>query len=215
MSLFSLFFQNQHSQLGALFLDVLVSEQLNLPSKVTAYPIETGSGDISDHITMNNEELTITGAISAASSQLSLQNLSSGGSFGVEFGPQCYTKLIDAIDQLRTMHRDRKPITIVTGLGRYEQMAFTNLTLDRSNSAQTGGQWLQINATLRKLKMVTLRHADLPPEKVSNQATKGKTGTTEKKTQSGTGEQKPMSVLGSSVQGTRFEGAHGVQGTGR
>jgi len=179
-----MFFQNQQSQLGALFLDVLVSEQINLPSKVTMYPIETGDGEISDHIVRSQEEITITGAIAAGSSEISLSGIAkavSGGSFGVEFGPLCYTKLIDAIDKLRTMHKDRQIVSVVTGLGKYDNMAFTTLTIDRSNSANTGGQWLQVNATLRKIQKVTLKKADLPAEQTSGTAT-GKSGQTEKKT---------------------------------
>lgn len=207
MSLFSFFFQTTQSQLGALFLDVLVSEQLSLPSKVTAYPIETGDGEITDHIVQNNEEITIVGAVSASASPLNLGNLIQGGSFAVEFGPLCYTRLIDAISQLRTMHKNRQPVTVVTGLGRYEQMAFTTLTIDRNNQPQTGGQWLQINTTLRKIKTVTLKQADLPPEKAASDVT-GKTGTTEKKTNTSTGDDVDSStaihlddITGKHVQG--------------
>jgi len=134
------------------------------------------------------EEITITGAVSASSSELSLQgayNAFESGSFAVEFGPLCYSKMINAIDQLRTMHKNRQMVTIVTGLGKYEDMAFTTLTIDRSNSPQTGGQWLQINATLRKIKMVSLKQADLPAEKATGSAT-GKTGTTQKTTNTST-----------------------------
>jgi hypothetical protein len=167
---FSMFFQNQQSKLGYLSLDVLVTENLSLPSKVTEYPVEDGNEDITDHITAGNEELTITGAIS------------SSGSFGMEFGPLCYSKMIDAIDQLRKMHKERKMVTVVTGLGKYEDMAFTNLTVDRSNSPNLGGQWLSINATLRKIRKVSLKQADLPPDNASTTSgTKGKTGGTEKK----------------------------------
>ena len=165
-----MFFQNQQSQLGYLSLDVLVTENLSLPSKVTEYPVEDGNEDISDHITAGNEELTITGAIAA------------GSSFGMEFGSLCYSKMIDAIDQLRKMHKERKVIKIVTGLGKYEDMAFTNLTVDRSNSPNLGGQWLSINATLRKIRKVSLKEADLPPDNASTtDGAKGKTGGTEKK----------------------------------
>src|SRR5436190_24249152 len=103
MAMFGLF-SNKQSTLGYLSLDVLVSENLTLPTEVTKYPIEDGSGDFTDHITMHNEELKISGAISAASS------------FGVEFGPLCYSKLVDAISSLRAMHKARETITIVTGL---------------------------------------------------------------------------------------------------
>lgn len=167
---FSMFFAIGQSKLGYLSLDVLVSESLSLPSKVTEYPVEDGNEDISDHITAGNEELTISGAIA------------SGSAFGMEFGALCYSKMIDAIDQLRKMHKERKVIIIQTGLGKYEDMAFTNLSVERSNSANLGGQWLTINATLRKIRKVALKEADLPPDKASTDSgAKGKTGKTEQK----------------------------------
>src|SRR5580765_2021239 len=73
------------SQIGYLELDVLVTENLSLPSDVTKYPIEDGS-EISDHITQGSEELTITGSIATASS------------FGLSFSGFCKSKLIDAVD---------------------------------------------------------------------------------------------------------------------
>lgn len=169
-SIYSFFYGDKQSQLGYLFLDVLVSEQLNLPSDVTKYPIEDGTGDISDHITQNNEELTINGLISSATS------------FGVEFnllGNLCHSKMTDAIDQLRKMHKERKEIKITTGIGKYEDMAFTALTVQRS-AGDKGGQWLDINATLRKIKKVKLKKSDLPADGAKDDA-KGKTGSTEKK----------------------------------
>ena len=110
-SLFSMFFHIGQSKLGYLSLDVLVSENLDLPSEVTKYPVEDGDEDVSDHITAGNEELTINGAIA------------SGSAFGIEFGILCYSKMIDAVDQLRKMHKERKTFTVVTGLGKYEEMA--------------------------------------------------------------------------------------------
>ena len=168
-SVYSFFYENQMSQLGVLFLDVLTQESLSLPSEATKYPVEDGSEEISDHITRGNEELTIQGSISAATS------------FGMEFGSQCYSKMIDAIDQLRAMHKERKPITIQTGLGRYEDMAFTQLTVQRQ-AGDKGGQWLDINATLRQIKKVALKETELPPDRASNtDGAKGKTGKTEKR----------------------------------
>lgn len=166
---FSLSYESRKSQIGYLFLDVLIQENLSLPSDVTMYPIEDGSEDISDHITQNNEELTIIGSISSATS------------FGMEFGPLCYSKMIDAVDQLRTMHKERKTVKITTGLGTYEDMAFTNLMVQRQ-AGDKGGQWLDINCTLRKIKKVSLKETDLPPDRAaSTGSTKGKTGQSERK----------------------------------
>ena len=59
---FSMLFGIGQSKLGYLSLDILVSENLNLPSEVTKYPVEDGDEDITDHITAGNEEVTISGA---------------------------------------------------------------------------------------------------------------------------------------------------------
>jgi len=156
------------STVGFLTLDVLVSENLKLPSEVTKYPVEDGTEEISDHITQNNEELSITGRVASAEI------------LSFDFG-QCMTKLVDAVDQLRSMHKARIPFTVVTGLGKYEEMAFTNMSITRSNGADGGG-WLDINADLRKLKKVAIKEAELPPDKASDSGgAKGKTGTSERK----------------------------------
>jgi hypothetical protein len=169
MALYGVFQTQQQSYLAYLALDVLVTESVSLPSDVTKYPIEDGSGDLTDHITAHNEELKISGAISASSS------------FGIEFGSLCYSKMIDAIEQLRKMHAERTTVTVVTGLGQYEDMAFTDLTIERSNNSTTGGQWLTINAGLRKIIKVTLKTTDLPPEQNASGDAKGKMGKTAQK----------------------------------
>jgi hypothetical protein len=168
---FSFFSETSKTTLGYLYLDVLTTETLTLPSDVTKYPVEDGNGDISDHITMNNEELEIDGLVSAATS------------FGMEFGSKCYSKMIDAIDQLRTMHEERQPITVVTGLGQYEEFAFTGLTVTRT-SGDKGGQWLSIKANLRKIKKVALKKTDLPADTKTDGtgSASGKTGSTENRT---------------------------------
>lgn len=170
MSILS-FLMPKKTTIGFLSLDILVTESLRLPSEVTKYPVEDGSEDISDHITRNNEELSITGRI--ASSEI----------LSFEFGP-CHTKMVNAIDQLRQMHKARKPISIVTGLGKYEEMAFTSLTINRSNGGD-GGNWLDINADLRKIKKVSLKSSTLPEEKATGTA-KGKAGDTANRGKKGT-----------------------------
>jgi hypothetical protein len=170
-------FMNKKTTVGFLSLDVLVSENLKLPSEVTKYPVEDGSEEISDHITQSNEELSITGRVA------------SGEILSFDFGA-CHTKLVSAVDQLRSMHKARKPIKVVTGLGSYEEMAFTSLSVTRSNGAD-GGNWLDINADLRKIKKVALKETNLPPDKASDGA-KGKAGNSERRTSpKGTEEKKP------------------------
>jgi hypothetical protein len=201
---FSFFSETSKTYVGYLYLDVLTTETLTLPSDVTKYPVEDGNGDVSDHITMNNEELQIEGLISAATS------------FGMEFGSKCYSKMIDAIDQLRTMHEDRATITVVTGLGQYEDFAFTSLSVTRSSSDK-GGQWLSIKANLRKIKKVSLKKTDLPADTASTTAASGsasgKTGQTESRTgRSGESSKPPTTAIDQSP----FRAAvHGAQDYGQ
>lgn len=190
--IFDLFYQTQLSTLGYLSLDVLVSEQIALPSEVTKYPVEDQNEEISDHITMGNEELTISGSISSSSS------------FGFEFGGGCHSKLIDAIDQLRRMHAERKPVKIVTGLGEYKDMAFTQLTITRQNNDK-GGNWLDINADLRHIRKVSLKQTELPPDKSAS----GKSGTSEARSgQSGNANNTPKVIPGSTLSNIK-----GIQGS--
>jgi hypothetical protein len=179
MTVFSMFYATTRSTLGSLTLDVLLREQLELPSEVTKYPIEDGGPDISDHITQGNETLQIHGSVSASSVE----------AFEFSSGP---SKLMDAIAMLREMHAARQPITIVTGLGIYEDMGFTSLTVSRA-SGDKGGWWLDIDANLFQIIKVKLEEADLPPEQVASDdtATKGKVGKTEKKGSSSGNSAKP------------------------
>lgn len=167
-SVFSLFYGNILTELGLLQLDVLVTENLTFPSEVTKYPIEDGS-EISDHITKGSEELNITGAITSAMD------------WSLQFG-SCKSKLIEAVDTLRKMHEDRKVVKIVTGMGTYEDMGFTALSFNRSNSDK-GGNWIDINASLRKVVKVQLKQADLPEDTQASKTdgASGKVGKTEAK----------------------------------
>ncbi len=167
-----MFYGTQRSTLGALTLDVMLREHIGLPSEVTKYPVEDGGPDVSDHITQGNETLEINGSVSATSMQ----------AFEFSSGP---SKLIDAVATLREMHAERQSIKVVTGLGVYEDMAFTGLNITRA-SDEKGGWWIDIEAELIKIVKVKLEEGELPPEQVAP-ATKGKTGKTEKKGGSGEG----------------------------
>jgi hypothetical protein len=172
--LFTMLFETQRSTLGLVTLDVLAKEDLELPSEVTQYPVEDGGQDISDHITQGTESLSITGSVSSA-------NMEAFELTG------CSAKLLDIVETFRDMHADRQPVTVVTSLGVYEDMGFNGVTLSRSNAADKGGNWLEINAKLIQVIKVALEEGELPPDKVDpadgdkEGATKNKAGKTEAK----------------------------------
>ena len=166
----------QKTQVGYLTLDALISEDTSLSGQVSRYPIETGTGYTTDNIVNDSEVLALVGSVTGAGVTL----LSGGGR----------SKLISAKDALRRMRDDRLPITIITGMERYENMGIENIRISRSGSLER----LEVAIEMRKMIFVTLRSADVPPEKVSEQA-KGKAGKTETKVGKnpgpGPGEQAP------------------------
>ena len=135
--------------IGALELDALVSENTSLKSQITEYPIEDGSV-ISDHISQESETLSLEGVITGTGT---LFNIAAGKS-----------KLIAAKEALRTLHKNRELITIITGVDVYEDFAIESCDINRNNK---DGEQFSVNLELKKINKVTLRTEEIPPEKTS------------------------------------------------
>lgn len=171
--------------IGVLELDALLTESTSLRSQITEYPVEDGSV-ISDHITHDAETLSIEGVITSAGT---LFNISKGK-----------TKLVSAKETLRQLHVSRSLITVTTGIDMYEDFAIENCEISRSAE---GGEKFDVSMTLKKIKKVTLRTAEIPPEKTSGKA-KGKAGKTKQnagKAKTGT----PTAEQKAKVENTKLE----------
>lgn len=162
MSLISLLF-GKRTTIGALELDALLTESTSLSSQITEYPVEDGTV-ISDHITQESEKLSLSGVITSAGT---LFNISPGKS-----------KLIDAKETLRELHKKRELITIVTGIDTYEDFAIESLEIERNSD---DGERFNVTAEFRKIQKVTLRSEEMPADKADDSA-KGKAGQTKAKT---------------------------------
>lgn len=165
---------DRRTRLGVLLLDVLLTEEVEFESQATLYPVEDGT-EISDHITQGAEKIRIGGVVSTADAS---------GGFGIAatlgFGVDNSAKLIDVIEALRTMHKNRELVTVSTGQLVYEQMAFTSLNAQRSADGQ-GGNWVSVKAELVKIRKVSLKTADVPaPENIIEAGPAGRAGETNK-----------------------------------
>ncbi|WP_424139999.1 phage baseplate protein [Roseomonas chloroacetimidivorans] len=167
-------FSDRRSKLGGLILDVLVSEEITLEAEVTRYPVEDGAV-ISDHITQGVETIRISGLVSTAD-VMAFSYLSSAVSLFSDNEQPASTKLVDAVDMLRSMHKARALVTVSTGQMIYTDMGFTSLRAVRSNSDK-GGNWLEIQAELTKVRKVTLKSAEVPENKAKG-AARGRAGAT-------------------------------------
>ncbi|EFM88744.1 phage baseplate protein [Actinobacillus pleuropneumoniae] len=146
---------------GVIELDALLTESTSLRSQITEYPVEDGTV-ISDHITHESESLSIEGVITSA-----------GTLFNVSMGK---AKLISAKEEFRILHEKRALITVVTGLDVYVDFAIESCEINRNAD---DGERFNVNLTLKKIKKVSLRTEEIPPEKASGKA-KGKAGKTAK-----------------------------------
>lgn len=149
------------SMIGSVPMDALLSEDTELTSSATRYPVEDGS-IISDHITREPERLALHGVITAAGITL--------------FGAGGRSKLIAAKEAMRLIHEQRLPVTVVTGSDVYADFAMENAKISRTNE----GEKITLSCEFNKINKVQLRTADIPPAKVRGSA-KGKAGKTGEK----------------------------------
>lgn len=154
------------SSIGTLPLDALVNEKTTLTSRVTSFAVEDGP-PVTDHVVADSEQLTLDGWVTAADISLL------GGLRGAALGAG-RSKLIGAKDALRKIHADRLPITITTGLDVYADFVMESCSIGRTNGA---GDRFELSASFKRIRKVTLRQTDIPPEKTSGSAT-GKAGST-------------------------------------
>jgi hypothetical protein len=146
---------------GAVVLDVLQTEDFELPGEVTLYPTEDGA-EVSDHIFCGAERLRIAGTVSASA----LFNFSLGG---------VSTRMADAIEALEGLRNKRQTFEVSTGLRLYPDMAFATLRFSRKGEGQ--GNWLFVDAELIRVRTVTLREADVP-ERAAAPSARGRAGRT-------------------------------------
>lgn len=195
MSLINLLYSSlvgQRTVIGVLELDALLDENTSLRSQITEYPIEDGSV-ISDHISQESETLSLEGVITGTGT---LFNIAAGKS-----------KLIAAKETLRTLHKNRELITIITGVDVYEDFAIESCNINRNSD---DGEQFSVSMELRKIKKVTLRTEEIPPEKTSGTAT-GKAGKTKTKAGKGAvktknGKENPISKVKTEKAQTSVDG---------
>lgn len=169
---------DRRTKLGLLVLDVLVAEEIRLPSEVTRYPVEDGTV-ISDHVTQGAETVRIEGTMALADAAAIETSTAMSRATGYDLtSPDPGARMVDVVELLRRMHKERQVVSVSTGRMLYEEMAFEDLTAVRSTD-RDGGNWLTVRAELTRLNKVTLRKAQVP-EKPAQGAAAGRAGQTNK-----------------------------------
>lgn len=131
-------------------LDITYVYTFTYPSKVTAFPVETGAV-ISDHVINEQFKLKIEGEVSEA------HTLFFPGS----------SRRRDAFDALVRIRDSRSPFTVVTYLKSYSNMIFTNLEFSIN---PTSGESLPISMEFAQILLVAAQSVQVPGRNTSSDA---------------------------------------------
>ncbi len=134
-----LFFRNNRKYgVGDIKFDLILSENHNFSNEVTEHNIEDGS-TISDHIKNNPETGSVTGLITNFTIH----------TFGIT-----KNRAQDAFDAFKSLWKERTLVTIVTVMEVYNDVAITDVSVDRSSST---GESLALNISFQKANIVKLK----------------------------------------------------------
>jgi len=149
--------------------DVVTEESHEMVSEVTEFEVEDGSL-ITDHVIKKGKRLKITGLISddpitilqtgllERASSVIPANLKSKLGFGI--GGK-YSK--NAFDQFEKIYDEKRPVEIVTGLKKYDNMIMIDLNVPRSSKTVRS---LQFTATFKQINIVSTDFTYAPSQKM-------------------------------------------------
>lgn len=160
-------------------IDAAPVETHTLDSATTDHPIEDGA-DVTDHIRVLPDRVTIEGIVSNTPIGLAAEVRSSASQFLVESTggeitadtPLRGLPADDALALLKQIRADREPVTVVTTIETYENMVMESLTIPQGT-----GDALQFRATFREIQIVKTERTSIPVsvprgEKKTNLGTK-------------------------------------------
>lgn len=143
MALTTLLFKKRPGKIGALELDVTITENHAFNTTVTKFPIEKGA-DITDHIINDPVKLSMIGFITN-----SPVRIFGGVPQNLEAGLKAIPNRVqNAFSQLLALRDSKKLFTVVTGLEVYKDMFFESLVFPRD---RTTGEALRFTSTLTSL----------------------------------------------------------------
>ena len=129
----SLIFGRKYAQssVGTVTFDTMVTEEHKFSSRVTSYPVETGT-IVSDHILKLPDVVILQGLVTDTPLNI----------FAT------FDRSVAAFNTLIQIHNERIVVNVVTGIKIYPNMAITTLDVPRTMKT---GQTLTFNITLQRI----------------------------------------------------------------
>ena len=139
----SLFFKNNRNYgIGNIDFDLILSESHNFNNTVTQFNIEDGS-NISDHIRNELFNGTVTMLIT---------------NFSLLQDGIISNRAQDAYDALESLWRERDLVTIVTVLKVFDNVAITNISINRGTDS---GEALEVDVSFQEINIVKLQELQI------------------------------------------------------
>lgn len=152
-----------------LACDVVTNENHQMTAEATQYEIEDGT-DISDHVINRGKFLTIEGEISddpitifdTSILERTIANvtpsiLRSKLPYGLSGDAGKPSK--EAFDQLEKIYDNKIPLTIITGIKKYDNMIMEDLNIPRTSKTIRS---LQFTATFRQIRIISTQFVTTP-----------------------------------------------------
>jgi hypothetical protein len=179
MTTIALFNAASSSKSGVLLLDAILSEGHSLSNTVTKYPVETGA-TITDHILNAPRQLTLECLVTNSPLRARNKKPVDLGVNSDDFlktsgkNPQAAAKPANnyaqqAFKALEAMHAARQPVTVVTRMKTYRNMAIDSLSIPRSAAT---GDALQFTLNLTEITQVPVKPARGQAEKTKSPGAK-------------------------------------------
>lgn len=139
----SLYFKgNKKYSVGNITFDLLLSENHKLKSTITKHKIEDGS-NLNDHIELQPRSGDLNGLIS---------------NFSINAGTLVSNRAQDAFDEMEKLMEAEEPVTVVTIMKTYKDMAISDVTVARTNST---GEAIALNISFEKIRIKKLQEVTI------------------------------------------------------
>lgn len=147
---------------SALSFDSVPQIGVKRKADVTSYAVEKSS-DVSDHIQIKNDTITLSGWITESPIELRGDIISSAGANG--------TRVKQAIDWLNTTFEARQTISLITRDTVLENVVLTGVSYDYDDALDA----MKFDLSFERIRLVSSKEVDVIATKTKSTTNKGKT----------------------------------------
>lgn len=147
---------------SALSFDSVPQIGVKRKADVSSYAVEKSS-DVSDHIQIKNDTITLSGWITESPIELRSDIISSAGANG--------TRVKQAIDWLNTTFEARQTISLITRDAVLENVVLTGVSYDYDDALDA----MKFDLSFERIRLVSSKEVDVIATKTKSTTNKGKT----------------------------------------